>query len=1626
MWATVNVPRSERQRMAEAQGESEEQREARLQKNLEVAWQEQVKLQREEVEKAADKSASSLLVICGRGPAMEGSEAGWRRIEQSYLGLMKELKKSTFDDELRWTVTRKLSLVREKLKDYQGALLAAHSAACMKEDVGMWMRVLRISREKHWPDPGVTYADKTMAVRRAGMAWEAAKRIKLLREKRGDNREEIEKHVGKEVVGELMTEFFTRSTRIIAKFPQGPYGMAARCSGKTWPQLGECLLGAYRQMLKRNHPLLAVSLDNVRITVVFVVAPPPPPQPQKKRSISSSPSVSSPVRKSARQRKKSTDRVERENAEFTAAIVGSTPSLRLMEKVGDLRDDAELVSKPSLLPPPPPSPKKEEVPEAKEKGLSSFHERWCKGTECVTKIAAAWLEAADLSEEKTRKTAEKLLEIVESDPSLVTPSVRILACELFHSLGKVDECKQRLANLSPAFSTSQPHGPVAEEFGILTADLLCVERIQDRVIELRFLWLWSYYWDNKLEKAVNELGEDEQIGVFYDDKLKISKAAFAQRHVEKTEKQRLEGSTRRFREIVGGGESVDDDLLWNEIYDRIATLSPPPSPPSTSLFVPTVVRDVKALVGSSKETSALVAAAKSCEDSYERADLCLQLCVAALEEEEKAPSWIAETLRDVLALGNAEECVQALESRLVECVDKLARRNQSTAVLGLEIADSVDSMTHSKTARQAYLGACLELKRNFDAASRLVREGVPCARRTALAGVLDLVDGNVNKNDRARALSLACDLVGDNADFAKEAHALLAEKDACDGANSVFLKRRIESLRSQKTRQAQLVTAQCYCCLFGIKALTGATETHPTKKRTPDKNLEDVVHFLAPHVLRKGKRDDDDYLVAPVTRRDLLATLDFVVQRDPDLVKKNLDPKVTSYLFQGASLSLKATDGSTAPPATKREEARRVLAEMMMSKLDARVEATSQPADPRREEARLDSVSWQLRALSYSPTRVDLWASLGRCLDDLAGPLLAFGPIDGFVKHTPVDLQPYITTNFGDTVAVHDFASRTPSGPWSKHPEFGDAWLASLAAAFADARRLAARRAHAVAAPSSRSASLALACSMYDGLRELKWSSRATTNAQLIDACAAACRRHYKSFSSPSEAEQADPPAWFEDWLLGKLAWRSGDASTALACFERAARSGNPEAIYRLARTKFKVGGADRQSIAESMRLCLKNDPRHARSALGLADCLDETDALGARRALEPLFDKRRSQVVALWRYENSNGLDRLDASPRKYDRLRLKYLRRYVGLIDPERLQTLYAQIASTKERSRCVAAMQLNTLEARLKSAPETLELATQTYRDAAKLVDDPLFLEKADVVRAQVAIADAALCNQTRREGNVFPSDANAPVVLSLLAARKEQAAAKKLKTEQDNAASAGSAQPASQDGAPPTDDSGGSAGNGPSDASAAASIPQPQGPVTLNQNQSLGPSQMQGVITPTPVDAQNPRVTSIALPPRPEATTASTMIEDVEMAPAHAETLDAKRQVQPCHVAEATRPPNVNTMPETSAEMTQRVSAMPVRETTEMPGSLSASSTVPAQLTREETTKRQAQPLDARSTAGVTPPHSTSSSEPPPPHVPSSSLGGAASQKEKERAASVPSNGELPGAPSKDDEEMPPAA
>ncbi|KAH8064832.1 hypothetical protein JL722_1719 [Aureococcus anophagefferens] len=170
----------------------------------------------------------------------------------------------------------------------------------------------------------------------------------------------------------------------------------------------------------------------------------------------------------------------------------------------------------------------------------------------------------------------------------------------------------------------------------------------------------------------------------------------------------------------------------------------------------------------------------------------------------------------------------------------------------------------------------------------------------------------------------------------------------------------------------------------------------------------------------------------------------------------------------------------------------------------------------------------------------------------------------------------------------------------------------------------------------------------------------------------------------------------------------STDAKTA---FEAAASLGAPAtrafALMMAGKLAWRDAARPFDDRVRRDRACRKDDPYHARAihyhgrALLLAaklssageppsaarDAFVEAAVGDARAALDALCDRKRPQVVALWRVEGVSGCQAgLDANHRKYDRSRFKHLALYVAVLadlrDHDRLRGVAGWIASSKER--------------------------------------------------------------------------------------------------------------------------------------------------------------------------------------------------------------------------------------------------------------------------------------------------------------------------------------------------------
>ena len=188
------------------------------------------------------------------------------------------------------------------------------------------------------------------------------------------------------------------------------------------------------------------------------------------------------------------------------------------------------------------------------------------------------------------------------------------------------------------------------------------------------------------------------------------------------------------------------------------------------------------------------------------------------------------------------------------------------------------------------------------------------------------------------------------------------------------------------------------------------------------------------------------------------------------------------------------------------------------------------------------------------------------------------------------------------------------------------------------------------------------------------------------------------------------------------VVWRLHATRLKVAALADAGRA-SPTALAAAAATRFAPPSSAEDSGAllsvvddclAAFKACRKDDPYHARAihyhgrALLLAaklssagepasaarDAFVEAAVGDARAALDALCDRKRPQVVALWRVEGVSGCQAgLDANHRKYDRSRFKHLALYVAVLadlrDHDRLRGVAGWIASSKERSRTTRAM-------------------------------------------------------------------------------------------------------------------------------------------------------------------------------------------------------------------------------------------------------------------------------------------------------------------------------------------------
>ncbi|KAJ1448372.1 hypothetical protein M885DRAFT_623497 [Pelagophyceae sp. CCMP2097] len=503
--------------------------------------------------------------------------------------------------------------------------------------------------------------------------------------------------------------------------------------------------------------------------------------------------------------------------------------------------------------------------------------------------------------------------------------------------------------------------------------------------------------------------------------------------------------------------------------------------------------------------------------------------------------------------------------------------------------------------------------------------------------------------------------------------------------------------------------------------------------------------------------------------------------------------------------------------AAQTASARRFLAAMTVSKLggstglaggagaaaaaaDAEASNTTSVLTAREhvdEVARLEAFAWQRRAVYENRRDAHHWAGLARLAEALATPLLRLCPLleprtaagaeAGVAAPAALrgrSLALYVSTPFGDAVALRAAAVALQRDDadceWRAFDEFSDEWHASLAVAFAAARRTVARRCWAVcAALASRGGSddalrlcgkahAAAATLAYDALRELAAAGAEPAGRRLLHRAAT------RAFKLSCKAAPREP---FAHLMLGKLAWRDGArnfgerAAAALELYAlalaqcamaaTATRCADVDVVYRLHASRLKVlCTADADDVASLQRICLvskhafhadrrgrsydastaprgafieqfddcldalracrRQAPHHGRSAHAAARALrhryaalgDHAALLQAKRAAEPLFDKKRCQIVAVWLpspstaqesrlYTSSGSLDLLDSSRLKYDQTRIKYLALYLDVLvdttDVQRLGALSAQIAASKERSAAMRAMLRLVLRAR-----------------------------------------------------------------------------------------------------------------------------------------------------------------------------------------------------------------------------------------------------------------------------------------------------------------------------------------
>ena len=253
------------------------------------------------------------------------------------------------------------------------------------------------------------------------------------------------------------------------------------------------------------------------------------------------------------------------------------------------------------------------------------------------------------------------------------------------------------------------------------------------------------------------------------------------------------------------------------------------------------------------------------------------------------------------------------------------------------------------------------------------------------------------------------------------------------------------------------------------------------------------------------------------------------------------------------------------------------------------------------------------------------------------------------------------------------------------------------------------------------------------------------------------------------------------------VVWRLHATRLKVAALADAGRA-SPTALAAAAATRFAPPSSAEDSGAllsvvddclAAFKACRKDDPYHARAihyhgrALLLAaklssagepasaarDAFVEAAVGDARAALDALCDRKRPQVVALWRVEGVSGCQAgLDANHRKYDRSRFKHLALYVAVLadlrDHDRLRGVAGWIASSKERSRTTRAMlhtvwnaQLRALQTDLNAPrpppepPASAPPAPPPAADAATAARPPSDAPPSDAADAAADAADAA---------------------------------------------------------------------------------------------------------------------------------------------------------------------------------------------------------------------------------------------------------------------------------------------